>query len=219
MGLSAACDLRSNTDSVQGLAIFVLVVAAIGLHDDGLRQRLPPLDTMGGTALISGSNWVTSLRLAPVRISASGMPCASVMRRCLEPGRAGSVGMDPVFNLIPLHEWRTNRRPRATSRYDRLHEVSPAILRAAGPKRLVPAVQSAPAAHARAAAHFLWKPFPRNTGLQHEQDAGQHGAMVTARVARTAWLRWRQQRLDQLPQFVIEYRFSMTFSLEKQRSG
>ncbi|VWD12649.1 hypothetical protein BLA50215_03344 [Burkholderia lata] len=36
MGLSAACDLRSNTDSVQGLAIFVVVVAAIGLHDDGL---------------------------------------------------------------------------------------------------------------------------------------------------------------------------------------
>ena len=36
VGLSPTCDLRSNTGSVQGLAIFVVDVTAIRLHDDGL---------------------------------------------------------------------------------------------------------------------------------------------------------------------------------------
>ena len=36
VGLTTACDLRSNAGSVQGLAIFVVVITAIGLHDDGL---------------------------------------------------------------------------------------------------------------------------------------------------------------------------------------
>lgn len=29
--------------------------------------------------------------------------------RTFESGRARSVGLGPVFELIPLHEWRTNR--------------------------------------------------------------------------------------------------------------
>ena len=36
VGFSTACDLRSNTGSVQGLAIFVVIITAIDLHDDGL---------------------------------------------------------------------------------------------------------------------------------------------------------------------------------------
>jgi hypothetical protein len=36
VGLSTECDLRINTGCMQGLAIFVVVVTAIGLHDDRL---------------------------------------------------------------------------------------------------------------------------------------------------------------------------------------
>lgn len=36
MRLAAAADLRGDAGSVQWLAIFVVIVAAIGLHDDGL---------------------------------------------------------------------------------------------------------------------------------------------------------------------------------------
>jgi hypothetical protein len=36
VGLTTACDLRGDTGSVQGLTIFVVVVTAIGLHNDGL---------------------------------------------------------------------------------------------------------------------------------------------------------------------------------------
>ncbi len=38
--------------------------------------------------------------------------------------------------------------------------------------------QPALAAHTRAAAHFLREHLPRDTGLQHEQDVGQHGSGV-----------------------------------------
>lgn len=37
---------------------------------------------------------------------------------------------------------------------------------------------SGPRAAASTAAHFLRKHFPGNTGLQHEQDASQNGAIV-----------------------------------------
>ncbi|MGF6664089.1 hypothetical protein QF000_005757 [Paraburkholderia atlantica] len=40
-------DLRSNAGSMQWPAIFVVVVSAIGLHEDGLRQLLSPLATNG----------------------------------------------------------------------------------------------------------------------------------------------------------------------------
>ena len=38
-----------------------------------------------------------SLRLPPVSDTASGMPCASVIRWCFEPGRARSTGLGPVL--------------------------------------------------------------------------------------------------------------------------
>src|SRR6516164_5578203 len=44
-----------------------------------------------------------------VGITASGMPCASVMRWCFEPGRARSVGFGPVLDLHPPRGSRRNR--------------------------------------------------------------------------------------------------------------
>lgn len=109
VGLTTARDLRGDTGSVQGLTIFVVIVTAIGCTTTGFDRGRPRLPRMGGMASIRGSSWVTSLRLAPARISACGMPCASVTRWCFEPGRARSVGLGPIFDPIPLHEWRTNR--------------------------------------------------------------------------------------------------------------
>ncbi|AOJ04859.1 hypothetical protein WS70_24205 [Burkholderia mayonis] len=45
--LAATGDLRSNTGSVRWLAIFVMVVATIGLHDDRLRRWPSPFATDG----------------------------------------------------------------------------------------------------------------------------------------------------------------------------
>ncbi len=48
--------------------------------------------------------------------------------------------------------------------------------------RLLPGMQAPPATHAAAATQFTGKVFPRQTGLEDEQDAGQGGAVVNART-------------------------------------
>jgi hypothetical protein len=46
----------------------------------GTSERFRPgVPSTGGIASSSGTSWVTSLRLAPVRMTASGMPAASVI--------------------------------------------------------------------------------------------------------------------------------------------
>lgn len=46
----------------------------------GRRRGRPHLPRTGGTAWSSGISWVTSLRWPPVRVAASGIPVASVIR-------------------------------------------------------------------------------------------------------------------------------------------
>ena len=97
------------------------------------RPRFPRI---GGMASTRGRSWVTSLRLAPVRMTARGMPCASVIRWCLEPGRARSVGLGPVFDPHPQHEWRKNRRCNGTNRSCRPCASGPTAPHAACPRHL-----------------------------------------------------------------------------------
>lgn len=49
--LATACDLRRDTGRVQGLAIFVVVVTAIGLQNNGLSQRPAALAKNGRNGL------------------------------------------------------------------------------------------------------------------------------------------------------------------------
>jgi hypothetical protein len=44
----------------------------------GRRRGRPTLPAIGGMASTSGSSWVTSWRLAPVILTASGIPLAEV---------------------------------------------------------------------------------------------------------------------------------------------
>ena len=63
-------------------------------------RGLSGVQRTGGMASISGMSWVTSLRLPPVSDTASGMPCASVITWCFEPGRARSTGLGPVLGRL-----------------------------------------------------------------------------------------------------------------------
>ena len=71
-GLDAA---RSDEPSV-----LVVVVAAIGDELSGRKRGLPMTPRTGGTLSMSGISWVTSLRLPPVSVQASGIPLASTSR-------------------------------------------------------------------------------------------------------------------------------------------
>ena len=68
---------------------------------------------------------------------------------------------------------------------------------------LLPCMQAPPATHAAAATEFTGKIFPRQAGLEDEQDTGQGSSVVNARTpafgGRT--MCW-QQRLNQRPQVI-----------------
>jgi hypothetical protein len=101
---------------------------------------------------------VTSLRFPPVSVTASGMPCASVIRWCLEPGPARSTGFGPVLghpspparaNCPPLPATNPAPRPRS-ARPAAPHAAAatprPATSRAAAARRSSPSRTPAPAA-------------------------------------------------------------------------
>src|SRR4051794_25461595 len=68
---------------------------------------------------------------------------------------------------------------------------------------LLPVAQSAPAGHAGAAAHLLREHLPGDAALQHEQDAGQGGAVLDRRpAALRAWRPRREERSEQGPEGV-----------------
>jgi hypothetical protein len=68
--------------------------------------------------------------------------------------------------------------------------------------RSTPFVQAVPQGHA-AAAHLLGKILPRKAGLEHENNPGQADPIRDTRFADSPHVRmFRQDRLDQFPQFV-----------------
>jgi hypothetical protein len=82
----------------------------------GRRRGRPTLPRTGGTRSMSGTSWVTSLRLPPVTVQASGIPVASTKRWCLEPCLPRSTGLGPVAAppFSTARGW--SRRLRASTR-------------------------------------------------------------------------------------------------------
>ena len=109
----------------------------------GRRRGRPTLPRTGGTRSTSGISWVTSLRLPPVTVQASGIPVASTRRWCLEPFLALSTGLGPVSEppFSPARDW--SRRPPATTRSHRPPAARQAAARAAAPRRLPAATHPA----------------------------------------------------------------------------
>jgi hypothetical protein len=67
----------------------------------------------------------------------------------------------------------------------------------------VPLLEAPPASHPRAAAHLLGKHLPRNSCLEHEQDARKSGAIVHPRATTLGFRRLlRQEWFDYVPKFV-----------------
>jgi hypothetical protein len=78
----------------------VVVVAPVGIQRAGTERGRPRFPRTSGIASINGISWVTSLRFPPVSDTASGMPCASVIRWCFEPVLARSTGLAPVLGRL-----------------------------------------------------------------------------------------------------------------------
>ena len=100
----------------QGPAMRCGVVPPIPLHAVQSEARVTRWPAIGGIAPTKGNRCVTSLRLAPVRIAASGMPFTSVMTWCFEPFFPRSVRLGPTF--AP-----PQNRPHGGAVHDRPREV------------------------------------------------------------------------------------------------
>src|SRR5439155_15570607 len=163
------------------------------------------LPRTGGTRSISETSWVTSLRLPPVSVQASGIPVASTKRWCLEPDLALSTGLGPVWEppFSPARGW--SRRPLATTRARRRPAARQATAHAAAPTHPPAATRpDAVAGRAAAEAELERQMPPRDPRVQHEQDSLQRLPVrqpLATRIAKPT-LDLRQERLNPFPQLI-----------------
>jgi hypothetical protein len=100
MGDAAAGDPRSDAALAEPSAVDVVVIATVG----GQLPR-PPARAAASTpdrrhGVDQRDELGMSLRLPPVKLTASGMPPASQIRWCLEPGRPRSTGDGPTWSPL-----------------------------------------------------------------------------------------------------------------------
>jgi hypothetical protein len=76
----AVGDLGCDPALAELATVVVVVVAAVSRDALGPAARPADPPRTAGTASMSGISWVTSLRLPPVSVQASGIPVASTRR-------------------------------------------------------------------------------------------------------------------------------------------
>jgi hypothetical protein len=121
--------------------------------------------------LSSGSSCVTSLRLPPVSVQASGIQRASTRRWCLEPFLALSTGLGPVSEP-PFSPVRgSSRRPRATTRAHPPLAVQRAAGGADAPRHRPSAIRRGGGSRSSPSRAELERQVPPgDPRVQHEQD-------------------------------------------------
>src|SRR3954447_17058287 len=101
---------------------------------------------------------------------------------------------------------QARRVERAPAPVDQPGLAEPVERRVVDPRpaaALLPVPEPSPAGHAGAAAHLLREHLPGDAALQHEQDAGQSGAVLDRRAAALrTWRARREERSEQGPEGV-----------------
>ena len=147
------------------------VVAAIG--DELFGSAAGPADEAahGRYRSTSGIIWVTSWRLPPVRVKASGIPPWSTMRWCLDPGVHGQPGSGPSWRP-PFRLYVTGvddgARPlELTGGTQSLEQQAVQLHPHPG---TLPLIQAPLAGDARAEPELRRKVPPSDPGVEYEQD-------------------------------------------------
>lgn len=160
--------------------------------ESGLRRGCPTRPLIGGVASISRMSCVTSLRLPPVRIRASGVPCPSVIRWCFDPVLPRSAKLGPVrLPLYGAHVAGVDHRTRPVETGRRVELGRQLLMQLLPDAGVVPVPQPTPARHARPEAQLLWQVLPLDAGVRHEEDAAQHlpvGQRLASRVPKPTLL-------------------------------
>lgn len=147
---------------------------------------------------------MTSLTLAAVVMTLSGVPSPPQIKWCLLPVLRRSTGDGPVSALLfraDMEAVHACPRPVELAGRVQLGEQDPVQL--VEDSYLLPPVQLAPARLPRAEAQLLGQESPGYVVVEHEQDAlPTEPARHRPRTRRPLRPR-RQERLDQRPQVVV----------------
>lgn len=166
-------------------AVLVEVVAPVGVRPPGPATRAPPYASYRRDGVQQGRIWVTSCRLPPVSVTASGVPWRSTIRWCLEPGRARSTGVAPTWS--PLSRPGRASRPRRCRPGPRARRGATRRAGQTGPYTGPgPVPQPAPGRRAGAARHLRGDIAPGGAGAQHVHDAGECRPVGNTQSPRTA---------------------------------
>lgn len=177
---------------------------------------------MGGMASISGINCVTSLRCPPVSVIASGVPCVSVIRWCLEPGLRRSTGLGPGWSPCERAQVRgVHQRGREVQQARRAKLGEQQLVQLLPDPGLVPLGQPPPTGSTRGIEQGGGQPVPADTGTHYIQNALQCGPVVgplAAGMAKPPRTR-RNQRLQARPQLVGQDLFLTHPSIVEHRAA
>jgi hypothetical protein len=143
-----------------------------------------------------------SCRFPPVRVTASGMPWASTIRWCLEPGWPRLTGEGPTWSPFEcVHVRGVHRAPLQVEQAGGAQLGQQQLVQGGPHAGLGPVPHPPPADDSGAAEHLRGQLVPGDAGLEHEHDPGQRDRQPSWEPAPARWA-GRQQRRDQLPQRV-----------------
>jgi hypothetical protein len=131
----------------------------------------PRRPRIGGMASTSGISSVTSLRLPPVGLTASGMSPASQIRWCLEPGRPRSTGEGPTWAPVEgAHVRAVDRAAVQVQLAVGAQLVQQQFVQRWPDAGLGPVARPPPAGHVRSADQGRRQLVPVDPSLEHEHD-------------------------------------------------
>src|SRR5919112_4225552 len=164
----------------------------------------PTLPGTGAMPSTSGSSWVTSLRFPPVSATARGRPAASTSRWCLEPMRARSTREGPVSPPSKSPDVaRVHYPARPVDPAGGVQAAEELAVQPLPHPCALPLPEPSPSGHPGAADLPRDHP-PRHPTHQHEHDRRERCAVTDSGAPRPLRGAIRQQRLDQLPQPIID---------------
>lgn len=193
MGGASAGDDRQDPAFSQFTTVVVGVVALVAEQSLGGRRGRPGRPATGGMLSTRARGWVTSLTLAAVVMTLSGVPWPSQIKWCLLPVLRRSTGDGPVSaprfwrgrGSPPRRPWTSPaRRPRsawragfgAAGRRSRPSAAAQAAASRSGPSR-TPAPAAAVARRCRACSTYRMpcRHCPSGTGRGPGAFSGQGG--------------------------------------------
>ncbi len=129
IGRANFCEQGRDATFAQALPMWLGAVAPVALNDLRLVQGMPPFAPDVWNDLDQCVEMRNVVTVAPLRMTASGMPCASTMRWCLLPSLRRSVGFGPVFFPPAWRELTSCRRWHALNLFRPGGAVRPAPFR------------------------------------------------------------------------------------------